>query len=135
MTNSTPASRAWVAAIAKSIDPDMHAYLANVEQVLQRERELQTATVLAFDPNRFSADDVLHLDCNVLRTWPDRFLDALIPFFDYKAVLYKGFSMSDYRVFIYEIAASDKLKRRLYEQASIKLKRERDRRNRVYNLS
>lgn len=135
MTNSTPASRAWVAAVAESIDSEMHAYLVNVEHVLQRERELQAETVLAFDPNRFSAADVLHLDCNVLRTWPDRFLDALIPFFDYKAVLYKGFSMSDYRVFIYERAASDKLKRRLYEQASIKLKRERDRRKRVYNIS
>lgn len=110
-------------------------HLARVEQVLQRERELQTATVLAVDPHQFNAEDVLHLDCNVLRTWPDQFLHALIPFFDYKAALYKDFSMSDYKCLMYDAAEWDKHKRRLYEQASIKLKRERDRRKCVYNIS
>ena len=110
-------------------------HLARVEQVLQRERELQTATVLAVDPNQFDVEDVLCLDCNVLRTWPDRFLVVLIPFFDYKATLYKDFSMSAYKSLLHESAEWAKLKRRLYEQASIKLKRERDRRKRVYNLS
>lgn len=66
-------------------------YFGYIEQVLQRERELQTATVIAVDPSQFDAEDVLHLDCNVLRTWPDQFLRALIPFFDYKAALYKAF--------------------------------------------
>lgn len=110
-------------------------YLARVEQVLQRERELQTKTVIVVDPNQFDVEAVLRLDCNVLRTWPDRFLVVLIPFFDYKAALYKDFSMSDYRCLMYDAAEWDKHKRRLYEQASIKLKRERDRRKRVYNLS
>lgn len=110
-------------------------YFGYIEQVLQRERELQTATVIAVDPSQFDAEDVLHLDCNVLRTWPDRFLDVLIPFFDYKADRCKDFSVYDYTNFFYESAALYKHKRRLYEQASIKLKRERDRRKRVYNLS
>lgn len=110
-------------------------YLGRIEQVLQRERELQTATVLAVDPNQFDVEAVLWLDCNVLRTWPDQFLHALIPFFDYKAALYKDFSMSDYKCQMYDAAEWDKRKRCLYEQASIKLKRERDRRKRVYNLS
>lgn len=110
-------------------------HLARIEQVLQRERELQTATVLAVDPNQFDVEAVLRLDCNVLRTWPDRFLVVLIPFFDYKAALYKDFSMSDYKCQMYDAAEWDKRKRCLYEQASIKLKRERNRRKRVYNLS
>lgn len=110
-------------------------HLARIEQVLQRERELQTAAVLAVDPNQFDVEAVLWLDCNALRTWPDRFLVVLIPFFDYKAALYKDFSMSDYKCQMYDAAEWDKRKRCLYEQASIKLKRERDRRKRVYNLS
>lgn len=110
-------------------------HLGRIEQVLQRERELQTATVLAVDPNQFDVEAVLHLDCNVLRTWPDQFLRALIPFFDYKATIYKDFSMCDYKCLMYDAAELDKRKRCLYEQASIKLKRERNRRKRVYNLS
>ena len=92
-------------------------HFGRIEQVLQRERELQTATVFAVDHRQFSAEDVLHLDCNVLRTWPDQFLHVLIPFFDYKADLYKDFSMSDYKCLMYDAAEWDKRKRRLYEQA------------------
>lgn len=110
-------------------------YITRVRRVLQHERELQTAHVCAVDPARFNPEDVLHLDCNVLRVWPDAFLDTLIPFYDFKSALSKDSSMYYYRHSMFDYAKSYKRKRRLYEQASIKLKRERERRKRVYNLS
>lgn len=39
MNNSTPVSRDWVLNLAKSVDPELHAYLVNVERVLKRERD------------------------------------------------------------------------------------------------
>lgn len=110
-------------------------YITRVRRVLQHERELQTAHVCAVDPARFNPEDVLHLDCNVLRVWPDAFLDTLIPFYDFKSALSKDSSVYYYRHSMFDYAKSYKRKRRLYEQASIKLKRERVRRKRVYNLS
>lgn len=113
-------------------DPD---YLTHRVEVAKRERELQTAHVLAIDPARFDVDAVLHLDCNVLRTWPDNFLDALIPFFDYKAAIMREFAAARWSMGDRCGAHRFKLARRVYEQALIKLKRERDRRKRVYNLT
>lgn len=110
-------------------------YLARVEQVLQRERELQQAHMCAFDPARVRPEQVTHLDCNVLRIWPDMGIAELIKFYTYRVERMKLFSRERWAIGDYDGAHHFKLKRREYEQASIKLKRERDRRKRVYNLS
>lgn len=135
MNNSTPVSRAWVAAIAESINPEMRAYLANVEQVLQRERELQTAHMCVFDSTRVKANQVIHMDCNVLRVWPDEGIAELIKFYTYKAGMMREFAAARFATGERHGAHQFKLARRRYEQALIKLKRERERRKRVYNLS
>ena len=109
--------------------------LSRVEQVLQRERELQCAHMCAFDPTRVNPEQVTHLDCNVLRIWPDKGIEELIKFYTYKAEIMRGFAAARWSTGERHGAHQFKLARRGYEQALIKLKRERDRRKRVYNLS
>ena len=133
--NSTPVSRDWVMRIAKSADPELHTYLVNVEHVLKRERELQCAHMCAFDPTRVKPEQVTHLDCNVLRIWPDEGIAELIKFYTYKAEIMREFAAARWATGERHGAHQFKLARRRYEQALIKLKRERDRRKRVYNLS
>lgn len=110
-------------------------YLSRVEQVLQRERQLQCAHMCAFDPTRVKPEQVTHLDCNVLRIWPDEGIAELIKFYTYKAEIMREFAAARWATGERHGAHQFKLARRRYEQASIKLKRERDRRKRVYNLS
>lgn len=135
VNKSTPVSRDWVMRIAKSADSELHAYLVNVDRVLKRERELQCAHMYAFDPTRVKPEQVTHLDCNVLRIWPDKGIDELIKFYTYKAEIMREFAAARWATGECHGAHHFKLARRKYEQASIKLKRERDRRKRVYNLS
>lgn len=110
-------------------------YLSRVEQVLQRERELQCAHMCAFDPTRVNPEQVTHLDCNVLRIWPDKGIEELIKFYTHNAEILCEFAAARWTTGERHGAHHFKLKRRKYEQALIKLKRERDRRKRVYNLS
>ena len=135
MGNSTPLSRDWVMNMAKFVDPELHAHLINVERVLERERELQRAHMCAFDPTRVKPEQVTHLDCNVLRIWPDMGIAELIKFYTYKAEIMREFAAARWATGERYGAHHFKLERRKYEQALIKLKRERDRRKRVYNLS
>lgn len=135
VNNSTPVSRDWVLNLAKSADSELHAYLVNVEHVLKRERELQCARMCAFGPTRVKPEQVTHLDCNVLRIWPDMGIAELIKFYTYKAEIMRGFAAARWATGERHGAHQFKLARRRYEQALIKLKRERDRRKRVYNLS
>lgn len=133
--NSTPKNRDCIANIAKSVDPELHAYMINVTRVLQRERELQRAHMCAFNPARVKPEQVAHLDCNVLRIWPDMGIAELIKFYTYKAEIMREFAAARWATGERYGAHHFKLERRKYEQALIKLKRERDRRKRVYNLS
>lgn len=110
-------------------------YLSRVEQVLQRERELQCAHMCAFDHTRVNPEQVTHLDCNVLRIWPDNGIEGLIKFYTCKAEIMREFAAARWATGERYGAHHFKLERRRYEQALIKLKRERDRRKRVYNLS
>lgn len=110
-------------------------YLSRVEQVLQRERELQCAHMCAFDPTRVKPEQVTHLDCNVLRIWPDLGIAELIKFYTCKVGIMREFAAARWATGERYGAHHFKLERRKYEQALIKLKRERDRRKRVYNLS
>lgn len=135
VSNSTPVSRDWVLNLAKSADPELHAYLVNVERVLKRERELQGAHMCAFDPTSVNAGEVIHLDCNVLRIWPDEGIAELIKFYTYKAEIMREFAAARWATGERHGAHQFKLARRRYEQALIKLNRELDRRKRVYNLS
>ena len=135
MGNSTPLSRDWVMNLAKSADPELHAHLINVERALERERALQCAHMCAFDPTRVKPEQVTHLDCNVLRIWPDMGIAELIKFYTYKAEIMREFAAARWATGERYGAHHFKLGRRKYEQALIKLKRERDRRKRVYNLS
>ena len=133
--NSTPENRDWIANIAKSVDLKLHAYMINVTRVLQRERELQQVHMCAFNPARVKPEQVTHLDCNVLRIWPDMGIAELIKFYTYKAEIMREFAAARWATGERYGAHHFKLARRKYEQALIKLKRERDRRKRVYNLS
>ena len=135
VNNSTPVTRDWVLNIAKSADSEFHAYLVNVERVLKRERELQCAHMRAFDPARVKPEQVIRIDCNVLRIWPDEGVAELIKFYTYKAEIMRGFAAARWATGERHGAHHFKLERRRYEQALIKLKRERDRRKRVYNIS
>lgn len=110
-------------------------YSARIEVVLQRERELQCAHMCAFDPTRVKPGQVVHLDCNVLRIWPDDGIEKLIELYTFKALVSDGFAAAQWAIGDRNGAHCFKLIRRKYEQALIKLKRERDRRKRVYNLS
>lgn len=110
-------------------------YLARVEQVLQRERELQQAYMCAFDPTGATPEQITHLDCNVLRIWPDSGITELIRFYTYKAGIMREFAAARWATGELHGAHHFKLAYRNYEQALIKLKRERNRRKRVYNLS
>ena len=110
-------------------------YLSRVEQVLQRERELQCAHMCAFDSTRVNPEQVTHLDCNVLRIWPDKGIEELIKFYTYEAEIRCEFAAARWAMGHRHGAHQFKLARRKYEQALIKLKRESDRRKRVYNLS
>lgn len=110
-------------------------YLIRVEHVLRRERELQCAHMCAFDLTRVKPEQVTHLDCNVLRIWPDMGIAELIKFYTYKAEIMRGFAAARWATGDRHGAHHFKLERRKYEQALIKLKRERDRRKCVYNLS
>lgn len=113
-------------------DPD---YLMHRVEVAKRERELQCAHMCVFDPTRVKPDQVTHMDCNVLRIWPDEGIAELIKFYTYKADILRGFAAARWATGERHGAHQFKLARRRYEQALIKLKRERDRRKRVYNLS
>lgn len=110
-------------------------YLSRVEQVLQRERELQCAHMCAFDPTRVNPEQVTHLDCNVLRIWPDKGIEELIKFYTHKAEIMREFAAARWAMGERHGAHQFKIARRRYEQALIKLKRERERRKRMYNLS
>lgn len=125
-----PSHHRIVANISKRI-----IYLSRVEQVLQRERELQCAHMCAFDPTRANPEQVTHLDCNVLRIWPDNGIEELIKFYTCKVEIMREFAAARWATGERYGAHYFKLERRRYEQALIKLKRERDRRKRVYNLS
>ena len=135
VNNSTPVRLDLVLNLAKSVDSELHAYLVNVERVLKRERELQCAQMCAFDPTRVKPEQVTHLDCNVLRIWPDEGIAELIKFYTYRAEIMQEFAAARWAMGERHGAHQFKLARRRYEQALIKLKRERDRRKRVYNLS
>lgn len=113
-------------------DPD---YLMHRVEVAKRERELQCAHMIAFDPTRVKPDQVTHLDCNVLRIWPDTGIEELIKFYTYKADIIREFAAERWATGNRHGAHQFKLAQRRYEQALIKLKRERDRRKRVYNIS
>ena len=113
-------------------DPD---YLMHRVEVAQRERELQCAHMCVFDPTRVKPEQVTHLDCNVLRILPDMGIAELIKFYTYKAEIMREFAAARWSTGERYDAHHFKLERRKYEQALIKLKRERDRRKRVYNLS
>lgn len=113
-------------------DPD---YLMYRVEVAKRERELQRAHMCAVDPTRVKPEQVTHLDCNVLRIWPDMGIAELIKFYTYKAEIMREFAAARWATGERYGAHHFKLERRKYEQALIKLKRERDRRKRVYNLS
>lgn len=113
-------------------DPD---YLMHRVEVAKRERELQRAHMCAFDPTRVKPEQVIHLDYNVLRIWPDMGIAELIKFYTYKAEIMREFAAARWATGERYGAHHFKLERRKYEQALIKLKRERDRRKRVYNLS
>lgn len=135
VNNSTPVNRDWVLNLVKSADPEFHAYLVNVERVLKRERELQCAHMRAFDPTRVKPEQVTRLDCNVLRIWPDMGVAELIKFYTYKAEIMRELAAARWATGERYGAHHFKIERRKYEQALIKLKRERDRRKRVYNIS
>lgn len=110
-------------------------YQARIGLVLQRERELQCAHMCAFEPTRVKPEQVTHLDCNVLRIWPDDGIAKLIEFYTLKALVSGELAAAQWAIGDRNGAHCFKLTRRKYEQALIKLKRERDRRKRVYNLS
>lgn len=135
VNNSTPVSRDWVMNVSKSADPELHAYLVNVERVLKCEREFQCAHMCVFDPTRVKVNQVTHLDCNVLRILPDMYIAELIKFYSYKVEIMREFAAARWATGDRHGAHQFKLARRRYEQALIKLNRERDRRKRVYNLS
>lgn len=135
VNNSTPESRDWIMNMARSVDPELHAYLVNVERVLKCEREMQCAHMLVFAPACVRADQITHMDRNVLRVWPDDGIEALIKHYTYKADIMRELAAAKWSMGDRHGAHQFKLARRRYEQALIKLKRERDRRKRVYNLS
>lgn len=110
-------------------------HLVRVEQILKCEREFQCAHMCVFEPTRVKPDQVTHLDCNVLRILPDMYIAELIKFYSYKAEIMREFAAARWATGERHGAHQFKLARRRYEQALIKLKRERDRRKRVYNLS
>ena len=110
-------------------------YLMHRVEVAKRERELQTSHMLFFDYTRVKANQVTHMDRNVLRVWPDEGIEELIKFYTYKSELMRDFAEARWAMGERHGAHQFKLARRMYEQALIKLKRERDRRKRVYNLS
>ena len=110
-------------------------YICRICCVMKRERELQQAHMCAFNPARVKPEQVTHLDCNVLRIWPDMGIAELISFYTYKAEIMREFAAARWATGERHGAHHFKLERRKYEQALIKLKRERDRRKRVYNLS
>lgn len=110
-------------------------YLMHRVEVAKRERELQRAHMCAFNPARVKPEQVTRLDCNVLRIWPDMGIAELIRFYTYKAEIMREFAAARWATGERHGAHHFKLERRKYEQALIKLKRERDRRKRVYNLS
>ena len=130
MREGTPFHYRMVVNIRKRI-----IYLSRVKRVLQRERELQCAHMCAFDPTRVKPEQVTHLDCNVLRIWPDEGIAELIKFYTYKAEIMREFAAARWATGERHGAHQFKLARRRYEQALIKLERECDRRKRVYNLS
>lgn len=130
MREGTPFHYRMVANISKRI-----IHLSRVKGVLQRERELQCSHMCVFDPTRVKPDQVTHMDCNVLRIWPDMYIAELIKFYTYKADTLRDFAAARWAMGERHGAHQFKLARRRYEQALIKLKRERDRRKRVYNLS
>ena len=135
MTNSTPEARDRVMALAESVDSKLHAYLVNVEHVLECEREMQCVHMRVFAPACVRADQITHMDRNVLRVWPDDGIEALIKHYTYKADIMRELAAAKWAIGERHGAHQFKLARRGYEQALIKLKRERDRRKRVYNLS
>lgn len=110
-------------------------YIARRISVARRERELQCAHMCAFDATRVQPDLITHLDCNVLRIWPDVGVSELIKFFTYKSELMRGFAATCWVVGDRRGAHHFRLEASSYEQALIKLERERDRRMRVYNQS
>lgn len=110
------------------------SYLMNRLDVALRERESQKAHVCGFVAASMPPSGVLHLDCNILRLIPDTVLNALIPFYDYKSAILLNLSKMRWQQGAHDMATEARLDRRVYEQASIKLKRERDRRKLVYNL-
>ena len=134
MNKSTPHDRAWVMRLAKSADPELFAYISNVERVLTQERKLETVRVCVVDPTTLEPDAIVHLDCNILRLWTDKHVDTFIRRYKYKAGFHKAASMMYYAVEAHEKTADNKRLRREYEQALVKLERERERRRRVYNL-
>lgn len=134
MNNSTPESRYCLMHVAKSVDSELHAYLVNVERVLKCERELQCAHMIEFDPARIKPEQVTHLDRNVLRVFPNEGIEELIDFYTYKAVVMREFAAAQWAIGDWNGAHFFKSIRCMYEQALIKLKRERVRRKRVYNL-
>lgn len=93
------------------------------------------ARIYAFDHTRVDPEQVTHLDCNGLRIWPDKGIEELIKFYTYKAEILCEFAAVRWSMGARHGAHQFKIARRKYEQALIKLKRERDRRKRVYNLS
>ena len=113
-------------------DPD---YLMHRVEVAKRERELQCAHMCAFDSTRVKPEQVIHLDCNVLRIWPDMGIAELIKFYTYKVEIMRELAAARWATGERYGAHHFKLERRKYEQALIKLKRERDRRKCVYNIS
>lgn len=135
VNNSTPESRYCLMHVAKSVDSELYAYLVNVERVLKCEREFQCAHMPEFDPACVKPEQVTHLDCNVLRVWPSEGIEKLIKSYTFKALVSDGFAAAQWAIGDRNGAHYFKLTRRKYEQALIKLKRERDRRKRVYNLS
>lgn len=134
VNNSTPLERIWIRRIAISIDPELFRYIVNVERTLKQERRLETARVCVVDVTTLEPSEIVHLDRNILRLWPDKNVDAFIRHYKCKAGFHKTASMMYYACEAYEKAFDNKLMRREYEQALIKLERERERRKRVYNL-
>lgn len=69
------------------------------------------------------------------RIWTDKGIEELIKFYTCKAEIMREFAAARWATGERYGAHHFKLERRRYEQALIKLKRERDRRKCVYNLS
>lgn len=110
-----------------------YIHLMWVRFVLSHERELQKRAS-SEDVGEVEPEHVIHMDCNKLRVVSDKKLCVLMNLYMDRGVVFRDLSKEWWKSGNYFLARLCKAERIRYEQAFIKLQRERARRVRVYNL-